>query len=72
MAWTLYGLIGSQYGDVKEMLEGTGESVEDFVRNYFGFRHDFLGVVAVVIVGIPLLFGFIFAFSIKTLNFQIR
>lgn len=67
----MYGLVASQFGDVKETLE-TGETVEAFVRTYFGFKHDFLGVVAVVIVGIPLLFGFIFAFSIKTLNFQIR
>lgn len=71
MAWTLYGLVASQFGDVKETLE-TGETVEDFVRSYFGFRHEFLGVVAVVIVGIPLLFGLIFALSIKALNFQIR
>ncbi|EXB94131.1 Pleiotropic drug resistance protein 1 [Morus notabilis] len=71
VAWTLYGLVASQFGDVKETLE-TGETVEAFVRTYFGFKHDFLGVVAVVIVGIPLLFGFIFAYSIKTLNFQIR
>lgn len=71
VAWTLYGLVASQFGDVKETLE-TGETVEDFVRSYFGFRHEFLGVVAVVIVGIPLLFGLIFALSIKALNFQIR
>ena len=71
MAWTLYGLLASQFGDVKERLE-TGETVEDFVRSYFGFQHDYLGVIAIVIVGIPLLFGFIFAISIKTLNFQIR
>lgn len=71
VAWTLYGLVVSQYGDVKERLD-TGETVEDFLKNYFGFEHDFLGVVAVVMVVIPLLFGFIFAYSIKTLNFQIR
>ncbi|KAF3961965.1 hypothetical protein CMV_013472 [Castanea mollissima] len=69
VAWTLYGLFASQYGDVKDLLE-SGETVEDFVRNYFGFRNDFLGVVAAVIVGIPVLFGFIFALSIKAFNFQ--
>ncbi|PON90758.1 ABC type transporter protein [Trema orientale] len=72
VAWTLNGLVASQFGDVKERLEESGETVEDFVRNYFGFEHDFLGVVAIVVVGIPLLFGFIFAFSIKALNFQTR
>ncbi len=64
-------MFASQYGDVKDILE-SGETVEDFVRSYFGFRNDFLGVVAVVIVGIPVLFGFFFALSIKALNFQKR
>ncbi|KAK7824504.1 pleiotropic drug resistance protein 1 [Quercus suber] len=45
--WTLYGLVASQFGDKKDMLD-IGETVEDFVRDYFGFNHDFLGVVAIV------------------------
>lgn len=71
MAWTLYGLVTSQFGDVKE-TQDTGETVGDFVSSYFGFRRDFLEVVALVNVGIPLFFGFVFAFSITKLNFQIR
>ncbi|KAF8393289.1 hypothetical protein HHK36_021530 [Tetracentron sinense] len=71
VSWTLYGLFAAQFGDIQEKLD-TGETVEDFVRNYFGYRHDFLGVVAVVIVGISVLFGFTFAFSIKAFNFQRR
>ena len=69
--WTLYGLITSQFGDVKETFE-SGQTVEDFVRSYFGFRSDFVGVVAIVMVVISVLFGFIFAFSIKAFNFQKR
>ncbi|KAI6680128.1 hypothetical protein NL676_034009 [Syzygium grande] len=42
MFWTLYGLVASQFGDVKDALD-SGETVEEFVRSYFGFRHDFLG-----------------------------
>ena len=71
VGWTLYGLVASQFGDIKDVLE-SGKTVEDFITSYFGFRHDFLGVVAVVIVFIPLLFAFLFAFSIKAFNFQIR
>lgn len=71
VAWTLYGLVVSQYGDVKDKLE-SGETVEDFVRSYFGFRIEFVGVIAVVLVGIPVLFASIFAFSIKALNFQTK
>ncbi|XP_041002182.1 pleiotropic drug resistance protein 1-like [Juglans microcarpa x Juglans regia] len=71
LSWTLYGLAATQFGDVKDMLD-TGETVEKFLRDYFGFKHDFVGVVAVAIVGFPVLFAFIFAISIKTLNFQKR
>ncbi|WOL15051.1 hypothetical protein Cni_G23832 [Canna indica] len=72
VAWTLYGLVVSQFGDIEETLEDTDETVAQFVRSYFGFRHGFLPVVAVVIVAFPVLFAFLFAFSIKTLNFQRR
>ncbi|KAG8375491.1 hypothetical protein BUALT_Bualt10G0105400 [Buddleja alternifolia] len=71
MAWTLYGLVTSQYGDIEDMLD-TGETVKEFISSYFGFRHDFVGIVAVIIIGIPLLFGFIFAYSIRAFNFQKR
>lgn len=71
ISWTLYGLVASQFGDIKHQLD-TGETVEDFVRSYFGYKHDFLGVVAAVLVGLPVLFGFIFAFSIRAFNFQKR
>ncbi|XWS73072.1 hypothetical protein CRYUN_Cryun02cG0094200 [Craigia yunnanensis] len=71
ISWTLYGLIASQYGDIKDKFE-SGETVEQFVRNYFDFREEFVGVVAIVVVGICVLFGFIFAFSIKAFNFQKR
>lgn len=68
----MYGLVTSQFGDIEERLEDTGEVVSDFLRSYFGFKHSFLGVVAVMVVAFPLLFAFLFAFSIKMLNFQKR
>lgn len=71
VAWTLYGMIVSQYGDIQDRLN-TGETVEDYLRSYFGFKHEFLGAVAGVIVGFTVLFAFIFAFSIKAFNFQRR
>lgn len=71
MAWTLYGLVTSQFGDIKDPLDSK-QTVEEFISSYFGYRHDFLGIVAAVHVGITVLFGFIFAFSIKVFNFQKR
>ncbi|KAG6718028.1 hypothetical protein I3842_04G130500 [Carya illinoinensis] len=71
LAWTLYGLVAAQFGDKKDILD-TGETVEDFLREYFGFKHEFVGVAAAVVVGFALLFALIFAVSIKMLNFQRR
>ncbi|XP_042498756.1 pleiotropic drug resistance protein 1-like [Macadamia integrifolia] len=71
VSWTMYGLLVAQFGDIKEKLE-SGETVKDFVQDYFGYKHDFLGVVAIVIVGFAVFFAFIFAFAIKILNFQRR
>ncbi|XP_058074640.1 ABC transporter G family member 39-like isoform X2 [Magnolia sinica] len=71
-AWTLYGLVASQFGDIDTPMLDTGKSVSDFIRNYFGFKHDFLGVVAAGVIGFAVLFASIFAWSIKVLNFQRR
>ncbi|XP_010249929.1 PREDICTED: pleiotropic drug resistance protein 1-like [Nelumbo nucifera] len=71
VAWTLYGLVASQFGDIQDKIE-TDQTVEEFLRSYFGFRHDFLGVVSAVIIGFTVLFAFIFAFSIRAFNFQRR
>ncbi|CAK9156383.1 unnamed protein product [Ilex paraguariensis] len=71
VSWTFNGLTASQFGDIKDKLD-TDETVEHFIRNYFGFRHDFIDYVTIIIVGIPVLFGFIFAYSVKAFNFQKR
>ncbi|KAI3875054.1 hypothetical protein MKW98_019627, partial [Papaver atlanticum] len=72
VAWTLYGLAVSQFGDIQTSMVDTGVTVEFFMKDYFGFDRDFQPVVAVVIVGITVIFAFIFAAAIKTLNFQSR
>ncbi|KAL6501902.1 transcription factor [Orobanche gracilis] len=71
VAYTLYGLVVTQFGEIKDVMD-TGETVEDFLRSYFGFRHDMLGFVAAVLLGIVVLFAITFAYSIKTFNFQRR
>ncbi|RDY03844.1 Pleiotropic drug resistance protein 1, partial [Mucuna pruriens] len=74
VAWTLYGLVASQFGDMQDPIQfnDTSTKVEDFLRNYFGFKHDFLGVVASVLVGFAVTFALIFAIAIKMFNFQRR
>ncbi|KAF1859242.1 hypothetical protein Lal_00009826 [Lupinus albus] len=72
VAWTIYGLIASQFGDIQDFMESEQKSVKDFVESYFGIKHDFIGVTAVVVPGIAVLFAFIFAVGIKVFNFQKR
>ena len=74
VSWTLYGLVASQFGDLTSDVTDTGskQTVEEFLRSYFGFRHDFIGVCAAVVLGFAVLFAFIFAVSIRIFNFQKR
>ena len=75
IAWTLYGIITSQVGDKNAALEIPGDGnmgLKEFLKESFGYDHDFLPVVAVVHVGWVLLFLFVFAYGIKFLNFQRR
>ncbi|KAK1265449.1 Pleiotropic drug resistance protein 3 [Acorus gramineus] len=69
--WNLFSgfLIPRPFGDItKQMKDGDKDTVEKFVRDYFGFKHDFLGIVALMVVGFTVLFAFIFAFSIKAIS----
>lgn len=76
VAWTIYGLVTSQIGDKTDLVEIPGIEVPVQVNVYlekaFGFKYDFLGVVAAAHVGWVLLFFFVFAYGIKFLNFQRR
>ncbi|KAI0523961.1 hypothetical protein KFK09_003325 [Dendrobium nobile] len=71
LAWTLYGLISSQYGDDNNLLD-TNETVAEFVKSYFGYRHDYLGVVAVVVILFASFFAIMFGVAIKFLNYQTK
>ncbi|KAH6782331.1 pleiotropic drug resistance 1 [Perilla frutescens var. hirtella] len=76
MAWTVYGLIVSQYGDIEDEITVEATSLKPSVRSYiaehFGYRLDFMGEVALVLVGFTGFFAFMYAYCLKTLNFQKR
>ncbi|KAJ0713454.1 putative ABC-type ferric hydroxamate transporter [Helianthus annuus] len=76
IAWTVYGFIISQYHDVENTITVPGMSYDPpmnwYIKDHFGFRLDFMGPVAAVLVGFCLLFAFIYAFCLRTLNFQVR
>ncbi|KAH7352813.1 hypothetical protein KP509_19G065500 [Ceratopteris richardii] len=75
LSWTLYGLLGSQLGDVNSPVQdpdlGT-VPVKEFLRQSLGFKHDFLGAVMGAQFGFTFLFLFVFAFGIKKMNFLKR
>lgn len=76
LAWTIYGLVASQFGDISEELFVVGDTdpttVSDYLRHNFGFRHDFLSAVGPVLFLWMLLFAGVFILAIKFLNFQRR
>ncbi|KAJ0522531.1 putative ABC-type maltose transporter [Helianthus annuus] len=71
LAWTIYGMVVSQFGEYDDLL-ANGETVKGYMNRYFGFKHDFLGAIAGVHIGLVLAFAFIFAYCIKSFNFQKR
>ncbi|KAK9938203.1 hypothetical protein M0R45_014956 [Rubus argutus] len=76
VAWTVYGLIVSQYGDIEETIKAPGmasdPTVKWYIEDHFGFDPNFMGPVAGVLIGFTLFFAFLYGYCIKTLNFQIR
>nr|WDA53445.1 abc transporter g family member 31 [Erycina pusilla] len=76
VSWSLYGLLTSQFGDIEEPMKLSdgvhSVSVKAFLENYFGFRHDFLGIAAIMVVGFCVIFALVFSVAIKSLNFQRR
>ncbi|XP_063937326.1 pleiotropic drug resistance protein 1-like isoform X1 [Daucus carota subsp. sativus] len=73
LAYTLYGLIASQFGDMNDTyLEDAEQNVQQFVEDYFGFDKDYVWAIGLAVVGFTFTFGFVFAYSIRSINFQRR
>ncbi|KAL6591845.1 hypothetical protein ACP70R_049708 [Stipagrostis hirtigluma subsp. patula] len=71
VAWTLYGLVVSQFGDIATPMDD-GRPVKVFIEDYFDFKHSWLGLVAAVVVAFSVFFAGLFGFAIMKLNFQKR
>ncbi|KAK9939889.1 hypothetical protein M0R45_016569 [Rubus argutus] len=75
VAWTIYGVITSQFGDLKQNVTtstGGSQQLDQFIKDNWGYDHDFLIPVLFAHIGWVLLFFFVFAYGIKFLNFQRR
>ncbi|KAK3441451.1 hypothetical protein EUGRSUZ_B01807, partial [Eucalyptus grandis] len=73
-SWALNGMLTSQYGDVDKEIEAFGENktVAGFLKDYFGFHHDQLNVVGIVLIAFPFVLATLFAYCIGHLNYQRR
>ncbi|KAL5822738.1 hypothetical protein ACOSQ4_020638 [Xanthoceras sorbifolium] len=76
VAWTVYGLIVTQYGDIEDTIKVPGilpdPSIKWYVQNHFGYDLNFMGPTTVILVAFATFFALMFAVCIKTLNFQQR
>lgn len=70
-AYSLYGILVTQFGKNHNVMD-SGETVEHFLRSYFGFKYSMVGFVASMLLVFVVAFTFIFALAIKILNFQKR
>ncbi|KAF8027590.1 hypothetical protein BT93_E0490 [Corymbia citriodora subsp. variegata] len=76
VAWTVYGCIVSQYGDVEHTIKVPGRAdqppINQYIQETYGYDPNFMGPVAGVLVAFAVFFATVFAFCIKALNFQTR
>ncbi|XP_021764497.1 ABC transporter G family member 32-like isoform X2 [Chenopodium quinoa] len=76
VAWSLYGLLTSQYGDdntLVKLSDGVRSvPISQLLKDGLGFRNDFVGIAGILVASFCLLFAVIFAYAIKSFNFQKR
>lgn len=75
LSWTLKGMFTSQYGDIHKQITvfgGETKTVSAFLEDYFGYYHDQLPAVGVVLIIYPIVLASLFAYCIEKLNFQRR
>ncbi|KAL8527703.1 hypothetical protein ACS0TY_005520 [Phlomoides rotata] len=73
-SWSLNGMLTSQFGDIHDQITvfGQTKTVAAFLRDYFGYQHHLLRLVAVMLLLYPDVFALLFAFCIANFNFQRR
>ncbi|KAL2654248.1 hypothetical protein R1flu_022376 [Riccia fluitans] len=75
LAYSLYGCITSQFGNLHEDLQlsdGSKSYIDDLLNERFGFKTSLLPLAAVMVIVFAVLFASIFMFTIAKFNFQRR
>ncbi|KAF5957020.1 hypothetical protein HYC85_004245 [Camellia sinensis] len=66
VAWTVYGLIVSQYGDIEDTIKVPGMVIDPtikwYVQHHFGYEQNFIKPIAGVLVGFAVFFAFLYAY----------
>lgn len=68
------GLLTSLFGDIHSDIDvfGKKQSVSSFLEDFFGYRHDRLPLVGVMLFVFPVVYASLFSFFVGKLNFQRR
>lgn len=63
VAWTLYGIIGSQLGDVQDVItvEGQQITVQQYLEDTYGFAQSGLWYTVIILLGFSITFWFVVA-----------
>ncbi|KAL4428984.1 hypothetical protein ABPG77_006023, partial [Micractinium sp. CCAP 211/92] len=77
VSYTLYGLVVNQLGDVTSLtlVAGTADTyvpVNEYVTNYFGFKHSFQWATVGVLIGFVFFFRCLALLAMTRMNFQNR
>ncbi len=75
LAWTTYGLVASQLGDVQSLVSqpnGSQISIADYVSVTWDFQHSHIGWCLLVLVGFCTFFRVVSAIALQQLHFQSR
>ena len=76
LAYTIWGLIGSQLSDVSdvEVPSQTGMTLplNEYMTTTYKFRHPFIGAAAGILIAFIVLFHFATAFALQKLNYLKR
>ena len=75
LAWTTYGLVASQLGDVQSLVvqhDGSQITVVDYISTYLGFQHNFIGWCMLILVGFSVFFRVVSTVALQHCRFQSR
>lgn len=75
LAWTTYGLVASQLGDVQSLItqaDGSQVSINGYVSTYYKIHFSHVGWSVLILVGFCMFFRMASAVALHYLHFQSR